>query len=241
MSYSENPYQSFGVPVDMASADARVSFIRKTYIHLTGAVLGFAFLCAILLQIPAVQDICASFLQNRFYYLIAMFGLIGVSYLCQNWAANSTSVGTQYMGLVLYTVAESIFFLPLLWLAGQIAPGAIESAGVITLAVFIGLTLSVFITRADFSFLRTGLFIATFAALGIAICLMFIPSIQGPNLGLLISGVFVVLAAGYILYHTSMVLHHYPVGMHVAASLALFASLVTLFWYILQIMMSRRN
>lgn len=241
MSYSENPYQAFGVPADMADADVRVDFIRKTYIHLTGAVLAFAFICAVALQFEVVNVICASFQQTRFMYLIAMFGMMGVSYVCDRWAAQSTNVSTQYLGLAIYTVAEALFFLPLLWLARKIAPGSIESAGVITLAVFIGLTLSVFITKADFSFLRSALFIGSFAAIGIAICLRFIPGIQGQALTLLICGAFVVLAAGYILYHTSQVLHHYPVTMHVAAALALFASLVTLFWYILQIMMSRRN
>ena len=77
MSYSENPYQSFGVPADMADADARVDFIRKTYIHLTGAVLAFAFICAVALQFEVVNNICAMFLQSRFMYLIAMFGLMG--------------------------------------------------------------------------------------------------------------------------------------------------------------------
>ena len=43
---------------------------------------------------------------------------------------------------------------------------------------------------------------------------------------------------GYILYDTSNVLHHYRIGQHVAASLALFATIVTLFWYVLQLLMS---
>jgi FtsH-binding integral membrane protein len=241
VSYSENPYQAFGVPAEMADADARVDFIRKTYIHLTGAVLAFAFICAVALQFDGVREICAMFLKTPFLYLIAMFGLMGVSFVCDRWAAQSTNIGTQYLGLSLYTFAQAIFFLPMLWLAQVYFPGSITSAAVITLAVFIGLTLSVFITRADFSYLRSALFIGTFAALGVAICLMLIPGIRGQGLSLLIGGVFVVLAAGYILYHTSQVLHHYPVNMYVAASLALFASLATLFWYILQIMMSRRS
>ncbi len=50
------------------------------------------------------------------------------------------------------------------------------------------------------------------------------------------------LASGYILYDTSNVLHHYRIGQHVAASLALFASVALLFYYILRIVMqlSRR-
>jgi len=238
VSYSENPYQAFGVPAEMADTDARVDFIRKTYIHLTGAVLAFAAICAIGLSLEPVREICHSFIGTPFLYLIAMFGLMGVSFLCDRWAAQSTNVGTQYLGLGLYTVAEAVFFLPMLYFADQFGPsGTILSAAAITLTVFIGLTLSVFITRADFSFLRTALFIGGFAAIGMAICWALIPGLQG--FGLLISAAFVVLAAGFILYHTSQVLHHYPTTMHVAAALALFASLTTLFWYILQIMMRR--
>jgi FtsH-binding integral membrane protein len=34
------------------------------------------------------------------------------------------------------------------------------------------------------------------------------------------------------------VLHHYRTNQHVAASLALFASVALLFWYVLQLLMS---
>ena len=51
-------------------------------------------------------------------------------------------------------------------------------------------------------------------------------------------GAMVVLAAGYILYDTSNILHHYRTDQYVAASLALFASVAILFWYVLQIMIS---
>ena len=50
----------------------------------------------------------------------------------------------------------------------------------------------------------------------------------------------VVVAAGYILYYTSNILHHYPIGAHVAAALALFAAVALLFWYLLQFLMHRR-
>ena len=93
----------------------------------------------------------------------------------------------------------------------------------------------VFMTKADFSFLRSALMIGTLGALAVAICMMFTGVTQGWFL--ILMGVFVILACGYILYNTSNVLHHYPVGMHVAASLALFASLTTLFWYVLHLVM----
>jgi FtsH-binding integral membrane protein len=48
----------------------------------------------------------------------------------------------------------------------------------------------------------------------------------------------IVLMSGYILYDTSNILHHYRTTQHVAAALALFASVATLFWYVLQFVMA---
>ena len=45
-------------------------------------------------------------------------------------------------------------------------------------------------------------------------------------------------AGGYVLYTTSNVLHHYRIGPHVAAALALFAAVALLFWYILRLVMA---
>ena len=61
------------------------------------------------------------------------------------------------------------------------------------------------------------------------------------NLGTGFFMLLVVFAAGAILYDTSNVLHHYRTEQHVAASLALFASVGLLFWYILQIVISLSN
>jgi hypothetical protein len=57
------------------------------------------------------------------------------------------------------------------------------------------------------------------------------------NLGLLFCAAAIFLAAGYILYDTSNVMHHYRVDQHVAASLALFASVALLFFYVLRIVL----
>jgi FtsH-binding integral membrane protein len=96
-------------------------------------------------------------------------------------------------------------------------------------------TAIVFLTGKDFSFMRQGLMVAGLGATGLILCSI----LFGFQLGTLFAAIMVLFAAGYILYHTSNILHHYPVGSHVAASLALFASVALLFWYILQLVMSR--
>jgi FtsH-binding integral membrane protein len=60
-------------------------------------------------------------------------------------------------------------------------------------------------------------------------------------LGIWFSAAMIVFASGYILYDTSNVLHHYRTDQYVAASLALFASVALLFWYVLRIMIALSN
>jgi hypothetical protein len=138
------------------------------------------------------------------------------------------------MGLGLYVVAEAVIFLPMLTYANHIDELVIPTAGLATVTVFAGLTAIVFLTGKDFSFLRTGLFLAGLVAMGLVLC----ACIFGFSLGLLFSVAMVALASGYILYDTSNVLHHYRIGQHVAASLALFASVALLFYYIVRILLS---
>jgi FtsH-binding integral membrane protein len=52
----------------------------------------------------------------------------------------------------------------------------------------------------------------------------------------------IVLMAGYILYQTSLLMAYFRPTQHVAASLMLFSTIATLFWYVLQLLMSlQRN
>ena len=238
MSYAENPYRSpaaWGEVAAQADVDERVDFIRKTYLHLGLAVGAFVAITAALLNSPAADLLMSLISAGPCNWLIVLGAFIGVSYLANYWAMSSTSQGMQYAGLSLYVVAEAIIFTPLLYMASNFAgPHVIPVAGIITLVLFTGLTLIVFTTRADFSFLRVGLGIAAFAAMGLIVCSI----IFGFSLGLFFSAAMVVFACGWILYDTSNVLHHYRIGQHVAASLALFASVALLFWYVLRLVMA---
>jgi FtsH-binding integral membrane protein len=60
-------------------------------------------------------------------------------------------------------------------------------------------------------------------------------------MGMWFTVAMLLLAAGWILYDTSNVLHNYKIGQHVAASLALFASVALLFWYVLRLVMALQS
>jgi hypothetical protein len=238
MSYADNTYRSpLGSLAAQATADERSAFITKTYLHLAGAIGLFVILEACLLAMPGTEGLVQLMLGSRYGWLVVLGLFMLVSYVAERWAQSAVSPATQYMGLGLYVLAEAVIFLPLLYVARTIDPGVIPTAGIATLALFAGLTAIVFITRKDFSFLRTVLLFGGLAAMGLIVVGIVFQFALGP----IFTYAMIALSCGYILYHTSNVLHHYRIGQHVAAALALFASVALLFWYILQLFLSRRN
>lgn len=223
---------------DQASSDARASFIRKTYIHLFAAIIAFVGVEALILSLPITERLVTSVLGMPYGMLIVLAGFMGVSYVANRWAASDTSVGIQYAGLSLYVVAEAIFFAPLLYIAVNYGgPDVIPTAAILTGCAFTGITSIVFFTRKNFSFMGPFLGMIGFVALGLIVCSL----VLGFSLGILFTGAMAIFAGAVVLYTTSNVLHEYRIGQHVAASLALFASIALLFWYILQLLMATRD
>jgi FtsH-binding integral membrane protein len=243
MSYGDNQYQPnqsvWGDLAARAEPTERADFIKKTYLHLTGAVLAFCGLEAVYLNTSFAGDVMQRMTNAGNLGLIVALGLFVIaSMVARSWANGSTSVGMQYAGLALYVVVQSLIFIPILYYAVHFGgQNVIPTAATITLLMFAGLTAAVFVTGHDFSFLRTGLMVAGFALLGLIVCSL----LFGFNLGTLFTVFVIALACGYILYDTSNVLYHYRIGQHVAAALALFASVALLFMYILQLVMSSQR
>ncbi len=217
-----------------SSLAERSAFIRRTYLHVAGAIAIFALLEAWLINSSFAPVLINMMLGSQFSWLLVLGLFMGVSYVADKFAHSQTSEGMQYLGLGLFIVAEAVIFVPLLFIANNYFPGAIATAGYITALLVIGLTSTVFITKKDFSFMGNFLKIAFLVAFGVIICSM----IFGFSLGLVFSGAMALLAAGSVLYTTSNILHRYHTGQHVAASLSLFASIALLFFYVLQIVMS---
>ena len=226
--------QTFSLSAADSPAVERAAFIRKTYAHLAGALLLFTGLEYYLVNAPFAQKLAMT-MTSGYSWLIVLAAFMGVGYVADRLAHSQSSEGMQYLGLGLFVVAESIIFLPLLFMATFYSdPGLIPTAGLMTLLLVGGLTATVFITKKDFSFLGGILSIGFFVALGFIVCSM----IFGFSLGLIFSSVMVLFAAGSVLYTTSNIMHHYHPKQHVAASLALFAAVALLFWYVLQVLMA---
>ena len=214
---------------------ARVAFYKRTYAHLAGAVLLFVLVETLFFQIPAIVDLAIS-LTGGISWLLLLGGFMLVTSYAEKLALSSDNIQMHYVGLIIYVIAEAFIFIPLIFIAVMVADGGafniLYQAAILTLSLFTGLSAIVFLTKKDFSFLRSALTIGFFIALGLIVA----GTLFGFDLGLWFSVGMVVLASGSILYQTSNMVHRYHENQHVAASLGLFASLMLLFWYILSIL-----
>ena len=218
-----------------AEADARAAFIRKTYAHLAGAVALFVGIEYLLITSPVGEQIAGFVFSGRYGFLMLLGAFILTGWLARGFAQRFDSPAAQYAGLALYVLAEAVIFVPMMYIAvNYSSPDLLKNAALLTGFLFAGLSTVCFTTRTDFSFLRGILAMGGMVALGLIVCSI----VFGFTLGLAFSAVMILLACTAILYDTSKVIHHYPVGSHVAASLELFASVALLFWYVLRLLMS---
>lgn len=233
-----NSFDNFETKLLVHSTDAeRVDFYKKTYGHVAGGVLVFIIFEYLLLQSDAIVSFMLSMTEG-YKWLLMLGGFMFITNYAERMTLKSTDKNTQYLAFGLYILAQAFIFIPLIYIAAFYMDSGTEilnQAAIVTLALFTGLSAVVFVTKKDFSFLRTGLTIGFFIAIGLIIAGV----IFGFNLGLWFSVGMCLLAGGSILYQTSNLVHQYTTNDYVPAALGLFASLMLLFWYVLRIFMSR--
>ncbi len=219
-------------PVSEASVEDRSDFIWKCYAHVVGAIIAFAAIEVYFFQSGIAARIAAPMLNN---WLMVLGAFMLASWCATRVAHRIESKNAQYAALAAFIVVEALIFAPMLYIAAATQPGVIDSAAGVTILGCVGLIATAMITRKDFSFLRGLLvWVGILAMVGIVGSIMF-----GFHLGTWFSVAMIGFAGAAILYDTSNIMHHYPQDKYVAASMALFASIALMFWYILRLFMSR--
>jgi FtsH-binding integral membrane protein len=232
----ENPMPARTLVSHLANEE-RVAFYKKTYTHVAGGVLAFIFFEYLLLQSETIVNFALSMTEG-YLWLVMLGGFMLITNYAESMALRTTDKNKQYIAYGIYILAEAFIFVPMIYIAAFYMDAGneiLQQAAIVTLALFAGLSAVVFVTKKDFSFLKTGLTIGFFIALGLIIA----GTIFGFNMGLWFSVGMCLLAGGSILYQTSNLVHKYSEEEYIPAALGLFASLMLLFWYILRIFMSR--
>ena len=227
-------------PGEVAAAQAlpkeRIGFIRRTYAYLTGTIFLCVAMMGLFINSPFFEPVMTFMVSTSWLVVLALF--IGFSWLGDWMAHRVESKGLQYIGLLVGVGAYAVIFSYLMLMSGAFSPdygvdsSVLVQAMALTLVTFGALTAVVFITKKDFSVLRTGLIIMTVLALGAIVA----GTLFGFTLGLGFAVAMVGFCSAIIVYQTSNILHHYPTDRHVGASLALFSSIGMLFWYLFMIL-----
>jgi uncharacterized protein len=222
----------------------RVAFLRKTYGLLGVSLIAWAAATAGFFRyMPETSFKISRWALGGQLNWLVVIGLLVASGMVAQWLARSeTSRALQLLGLGIEVAAWTVLLQPILWIlfikfqpAGAYA--ILAQGTITTLAIFGGLTATVFITKKDFSFLRGVITVGMFAALGIILASM----LFGFTLGLVFIGAMIALLSLKILYDTSVLMNHFPPTHYVSAALMLFATVATLFWYVIQLLMRLRS
>ncbi|MGY0391535.1 Bax inhibitor-1/YccA family protein [Bizionia sp. KMM 8389] len=232
----ENQFQEAPLLAHVTETE-RVAFYKKTYAHVAGGVLVFILFEYLLLQSETVVSFTLSMIDG-YKWLIMLGGFMFITNYAERMALQTVDKNKQYLAYAIYILAEAIIFVPLIYVAivyTNSGPEMLNQAAIVTLGLFTGLSAVVLLTKKDFSFLKTGLTIGFFIALGLILA----GTLFGFSLGLWFSVGMCLLAGGSILYQTSNMVNKYTTDNYIPAALGLFASLMLLFWYVLSIFMSR--
>lgn len=232
----ENQVQEQKLLAHVADVD-RVAFYKKTYAHVAVGVLIFILFEYVLLQSEAIVKFTLSMTEG-YKWLIMLGGFMFITNYAERMTMKTQDKNKQYLAFALYILAEAFIFVPLIYIAMYYmdsGPEMLNQAAIVTLGLFTGLSAVVLVTKKDFSFIKTGLTVGFFIAIGLILA----GTLFGFTLGLWFSVAMCLLAGGSILYQTSNMVNKYTIDDYIPASLGLFASLMLLFWYVLSIFMSR--
>jgi len=239
-------YETQPFIVSQAPAADRAAFYRRTYAHVAGAFAAFGALLYYFFVsgfAGVVMNGLFSMTQSLggFSWLVVLLAFWGGTYVAQRLASSGASPASQYTGLSLYVLLQALIFIPLIAIvamktSGNVGEILIPACGVTGALVF-GLSIAVFFTGVDFSFLRVAIVIGSIAALGAIIVF----SIMGINPGTWFSLAMILLMATVILYQTWVIKDQCSTQDHVLAAFILFSAFVTLLWYVIQFFMGRRS
>lgn len=195
--------------------------IRNTYTLLSMTLLFSAFTAGLSMVFNLPHP-------GMLLTLVGYFGLLFLTSALRNsaWGLAAIFALTGFMGLTLGPIISA--YLTMFSNGTQLVMTALGGTG----AIFLGLSAYALTTRKDFSFmggfLMVGILVAFLAGLGAVIFSI-------PALSLAVSGMFVLLMSGLILYETSQMIHGGETN-YIMATISLYVSIYNLFLSLLHLL-----
>jgi modulator of FtsH protease len=164
---------------------------------------------------------------NPFITLIGYFGLLFATQRVRNsgWGIVLVFALTGFMGYTLGPILN--MYIRQFANGSELVMMALGSTG-LTFLVLSGYALT---TRKDFSFLRSFLFVGLIIGFIASIATLFL---HVPMLNVVVSGLFVIISSGMILFQTSEIIHGGETN-YIMATITLYVSLYNLFLSLLNL------
>lgn len=240
--YGDNPEGSrtagdhipddFKYSVDVASCELpiRQMFIRKVYALLTAQILLSVVVGFIIRSNEGVKLWC---FDNMWLFFVSIFGSIG---FMLGASFKAKSYPTNLMLLTGFTLCESY---GLGMVCSLVKSDVLIQAILLTLVIFIGLTLFAFQSKYDFTQWQGMVSLGVWVLIGWGILFMFFP--QTKFLNLIYSGLGAVLFSIYILIDTQHIMKTYHLDDEIPATISLYLDIINLFLFILRILNNNNN
>jgi len=220
----------FGGSVAEATLDIRMQFVRKVYAILTVQLLLTTVLSAISFFSSGYRNWIQS---NSWLMWISLFGAIGFM-LLTFWKRKSYPTNLLFLGAFTALEAYSISVITSFYEARIVV-----EALIITLGIFVGLTLFACQTKYDFTSWMPYLFGGLWALILFGFMAAFFP--YNSTVELVYGGIAALIFSGYILVDTQLIMRHYHVEEEIAAAISLYLDVINLFLAILRVLNSQQN
>ncbi|MCJ1354382.1 MAG: hypothetical protein MMC33_004370 [Icmadophila ericetorum] len=220
----------FGGSVAEASLPIRMQFVRKVYSILTVQLLATAALSSISY---ASSDYKNWIQSHQWMMWVSLFGAIGFM-LLTFWKRKSYPTNLIFLAgfttLEAYSISVIVSFYDS-WI--------VLEALILTLGIFLALTLFACQTKYDFTSWMPYLFGGLWGLILFGFVALWFPKTSTTEL--IYGGLAALIFSGYILVDTQLVLRHYHVEEEIAAAISLYLDVINLFLAILRILNSQQN
>lgn len=230
---------SHGTCVATSAPEVRLGFLRKVYGILAVQIAVTTLIVAIFMEVTPVRN--AVLAGRGVLTVVAILGTFGTIFALL-FKKDSYPLNMQL--LAAFTTMESVLVGTLC--AQYAAAGLgylVLEALVLTLAVFSSLTAYCLLSKKDFSFMGGALTAGLIALIGASLVNLIIGFTGGKSAGL----AFVIAWGGatlfslFILYDTSLLMHHLSPDEYILAAVSLYLDILNLFLHILAILSRGRD
>jgi FtsH-binding integral membrane protein len=232
---------TYAHPLARASAADRVEYLQRVLLWTSGGLFVSGITgAATALGLSIALSMGITLLFNQWVSLAIIFGSYGIAhYAAPRMVFGNAKVLGFGVGAVFQGISMGYLLLYAVLLGAQMGNpfGMVGTALGLTAMTGVGLTAYVWTGPKNFGWLGAGLsalFLPMLLLMGVSFVF---PGLLGGPLGIAVSGLFVLVSVGGLLYQINVVMHKLNTRQHIEGAYMITMGVLILFWNILSLLM----